>query len=298
MIWLRKSTFILVFVITALAQSGSKPLSDATALIRAGKLPAAEAATREFLQIHRESADGHYLLGYILFLQAKAKESLAEYTVGARYRTPDAHDLKVVASDYVVLGDFPDADKWFTKVVEWAPQDEQAWYDLGRTKYNENRFDDGLAALQRALQLDPADVKAEDNLGLCYSGLGKTDEAAAAFHRAIDMQRGQLQKSAEPYLNLASLLIERTRDKEALPFLEQAAALPPRDYRVHREFGKAYLHLEELDKSSAEFRRAISEAPGDATLHFMLSTVYRKLGQTTKAEAEIKQYQALKQQSP
>jgi tetratricopeptide (TPR) repeat protein len=288
------ATFTLAIAVLATAQPLISSLSDITALVQAGKIASAETAVRGYLQSHPDSPDAHYLLGYILFLQSKARESLAEYTQGARYRTPGASDLKVVASDYVVLSDFPDADKWFTKVIEWTPQDEQAWYDLGRTKYNENRFEEAVSAFQRALQLAPADVKAQDNLGLCYGALGKNDEAITAFRRAMDMQQGNGSKNSGPYLNMASLLIDINRDSEALPLLAQALAISPGDYRVHREFGKAYLHLNKLDQAAAELQQAIAQAPRDATLHFMLSKVYKKLNEPGKADAEIARYQELK----
>jgi cytochrome c-type biogenesis protein CcmH/NrfG len=43
---------------------------------------------------------------------------------------------------------YPDADKWLTKMLEWAPNDSEGWYYLGRTKYNENRFAEAIRAFQ------------------------------------------------------------------------------------------------------------------------------------------------------
>jgi tetratricopeptide (TPR) repeat protein len=238
------------------------------------------------------------MLGYVLFLQSKAKESLAEYTEGARYRVPGARDLKVVASDYVILSDFSDADKWFTKVVEWNPLDVQAWYDLGRTKYNENRFDEAIAAFKKVLQLDPANVKAEDNLGLSYGGLGNNEEAIGAYKRAIALEEKSTDKGPDknpgPYLDYGSLLIEDNRVDEALPLLAQALAISPSDFRVHRELGKGYLHLNELAKAQAELEKAIELAPRNAPLHFMLAQVYRKQGLQDKAKQETDRYAVLK----
>jgi tetratricopeptide (TPR) repeat protein len=202
-------------------------------------------------------ADGHFTAGLrSVFVQAKAKESLAEYTQGAKYRAPGARDLKVVASDYVVLGDFGDADKWFSKVVEWTPQDVQAWYDLGRTKYNENRFEEAISAFKKTLQLDPANVKAEDNLGLSYGALERSDEAIAAYQRAIALQEKSTDKNSGPYLDYGSLLIEDNRVEEALPLLTQAAAISPADFRMHRALGKAYAHLNETAKGAGGARES------------------------------------------
>ena len=107
------------------------PLAEARSLLDAGKLREAENAARGYLELHAQSGEAHFLLGYILFKEKSATASLAEYTEGAKYRKPSAADLEVVASDYVLLKDYPDADKWFSKAVEWNPQDELGWYYFG-----------------------------------------------------------------------------------------------------------------------------------------------------------------------
>ncbi|MGC2659624.1 MAG: tetratricopeptide repeat protein [Bryobacteraceae bacterium] len=280
---------------TALQDAIDDPLLTKTDLyIRLGQLPAAEHTARQYLQGHPASARGHFTLGYVLFLEKKAKQSLAEYTEGAKYDTPAPRDLKVVASDYVVLSDFADADKWFTKLLEWTPKDVQAWYDLGRTKYNENRFDEAVAAFKHSLQLDPASVKAEDNLGLALGALGRNEEAIDAFKRAIALQQNDAAKDPGPYLDYGSLLVDNGRMEDALPLLDQALAISPGDYKVHRELGKAYLHLDQLDKARDELEKATQLAPREAPLHFMLAQVYRKQGLLDQEKLEIERYTALK----
>jgi Tfp pilus assembly protein PilF len=63
---------------------------------------------------------------------------------------------------------------------------------------------------------------------------------------------------------------------------------------VHRELGKAYLHLNELEKARTELEKAIELAPQNAPLHFMLAQVYRKQGLVDKAKLETERYTALK----
>ena len=232
-------------------------------------------------------------MGYILFKAKNATASLAEYTQGAKYRTPSAPDLEVVASDYVLLKDYPDADKWFTKALEWNPQDALGWYYLGRTKYNENRFDEAVAAFQKCLTLKPQDVKAEDKLGLSYEGLNRPNEALAAYRTAIAWQSDAALKDAGPYLDLGSLLVDSGKPSEALPYLRQAAALTPGDFRMHRALGKAYAHLDRTAEARQELEKAVALAPADAPVHFMLAQLYRKLGMAAAAKRESEKYSQL-----
>src|SRR5207253_2324194 len=111
---------------------------------------------------------------------------------------------------------------------------------LGRTKYNENRFEEAVGAFQRCLELDPKNVKAEDNLGLSYEGLNRMDHAMAAYRTAIEWQADSPSKNAGPYFDLGSLLVDNDRAPEALSHLMEAAKLSPQDFRVHRQLGKTY----------------------------------------------------------
>lgn len=268
-------------------------LTEARALLDQGKVTQAESTVRGYLESQTDSADAHYLLGYILFKKQDARSSLAEYTEGAKYRKPSAAELEVVASDYVLLKDYPDADKWFTKAVEWNPRNVLGWYYLGRTKYNENRFEEAIAAFQQCLKLNPKDVKAEDNLGLSYEGLNRTEQAVAAYRTAIEWEMDSAVKNAGPFLNLGSLLVDSDRLEEGLPHLLEAARLDPGDYRTHRQLGKAYTRLNQLEKARTELERATELAPQNAPVHFMLAQVYRKQGLMDKAKIENDRYTAL-----
>jgi tetratricopeptide (TPR) repeat protein len=284
--------------LTGTHSSPDTPLAEARSLLESGKLPEAEQVTRRYLEIHKSSADGHYLLGYILFKQKDSKSSLAEYTEAARYRKPSAADLQAVAGNYVLLKDYPDADKWFTKAVEWNPKDSLGWYYLGRTKYSENRFAEAVSAFEQCLKLDPRNVKAEDNLGLSFEGLNQTDKAVAAYQTAIEWQKDAADKIPGPSLDLGSLLVDDNRANEALPYLLDAARIAPDDFRVHRQLGKAYTHLDQLDKARSELERAVELAPENAQLHFMLAQVYRKQGLMDKARIESERYAALAAANP
>lgn len=263
------------------------PLQSIRHLLDAAQFTEAEKALRSYLEKNPSSADGHFLLGYALFREHRAKESLGEFTEGAKYQRPRASDLKIVAADYVVLGDFLDADKWLTAVTEETPKDAEAWYLLGRAKYNENRFAEAVQAFQRTLSLRPNDVKAEDNLGLSYQGLNRLDEAKTAFETAISWQKDAPVKDAQPYLNLGILLTDRDQASQALPYLQQAVTLAPRNPKVREQLGRTYDLLKMPDKSEVELEHAVALAPEVSGLHFKLGQIYRRQGKQQLAQQQF-----------
>ncbi len=280
----------------ALSRQGSAPddpLREARGLAASGDLSGSERLVRHYLEIHRSSAEAHYLLGYLLFRQKNGKASLAEYTEAARYRTPTAADLEAVAGDYVLLHDYPDAARWFAKAVEWDPTNFRARYFLARALYNENRFDEAVRAFDECLKLDPKSVKAKDNQGLAYEGLGRDEEAETAYRTAIAWQSNAASKNSGPYVDLGALLVNAGRPGEAVPLLEEAIRIDPLLVAAHRELGKAYSHLDEFEKAQAELERTVALAPDAAGPHYLLAQVYRRRGFADKARAETEKYRAL-----
>ena len=300
------------------ASKETDPLfAEAKSLVDKGLASEAERALRQYLDKHKDSADSHFLLGYILFREiqesagikagtvaetysekaadgsdtsmreAKAKASLAEYTEGAKYHAPSSFDLKIVALDYVLLGDYVNADKWLARSLEWNPQDIDGWYYLGRARYNENKFAAAVDAFLQCLKLSPGNVKAEDNLGLAYAGLGRNEEATAAYQQAMVWQSQSVLKNAGPYIDLGSLLLDENRPEEAVPYVLQAIEIAPRESRAHELLGKAYTRLDKLPEAQAELEKAIELSPQTPNLHCMLAPVYRKQGLAEKAKIEF-----------
>jgi Flp pilus assembly protein TadD len=311
---------------TGSAETSKKPdalLTGARLSADTGKAGEAEHAVHQYLEKNKNSAEGHFLLGYILFREiqesagirsgtvaaaypekitdgadtsvrdSKARASLAEYTEGAKYHDPSALDLKIVALDYVLLGDYMDADHWLTRSLEWNPKDSESWYYLGRTKYNENRFAEAIGAFEKCLQLDPKNVKAEDNLGLSYAGLGRNEEAAAAYQNAIAWQSHLLVKNSGPYINLGSLLLDANRQAEAISNLHQAIEISPRDFKAHELLARAYSHSDQLQNAQDEMEKAVELSPKSGPLHCMLAQIYKKEGMSERAKPEFERCASL-----
>jgi tetratricopeptide (TPR) repeat protein len=270
----------------ACAQGAEDLLAQARAALASSRFADAQSYLESAIKSAPDSPDAHFLLGYTLFRLHKPADSLAAYTRGAQFRRPSPADLKVVASDYVLLNDLTDADKWFTEVVAAQPDDADTWYLLGRTKYNENNFAGARSCLERSLALRPRNVEAENNLGLVFKELDQGDQAAAAFQQAIDWQ-GDHPTDAQPFFNLGSMKAEQGSSAIALASLQRAATLAPGNPSIQEKLGDVQLALHNLPAAQRAFEQAITLAPTIAPLHFKLGQVYRRLGQTDLAQKEF-----------
>jgi tetratricopeptide (TPR) repeat protein len=300
-------------------------LIEAKYLLQKGLVTQAEKATRQFLRQHSDSADGHYLLGHVLFEEvrekyvgeeqkqgenfrysdtvdaqliairdAKARESLAELSAGARYRAPDASDLKIVGLNYLLLKDLPSAEKWLTASVTLNPQDTQAWFYLGRTKYSQTKYAGAIEAFAHCLKLDPENTSAEYNVALSYEGLNQPDEAIQAYQNAIVWEARSEVKSADPFIGLARFYLHQNQPEKAVTYLEQAVAAFPQLSLAHEELGKAYSVLHRLPEAQEQLEKAVQFAPQKASLWCQLGQVYQQEKMTAKAQAEFERCSALR----
>jgi Tfp pilus assembly protein PilF len=278
---------------TPQAEAVASSLEGIQKRIDAGEFRQAASDLDSFLKRNQDSAKAHAMLAYCMLRMDDPKGSLAEYTRSATLARPNSTDLQNVAKDYALLNDLPDADHWMTLAVKMDPKNAEAWYGLGRIRYTQQRFQDAADCFERALVLDPRSVKAENNLGLSYEGLNRTDEATSAYRNAIKWQKDSPRPSEQPLLNLGIVLLHQGKLPEAEELLTQAAAIAPRDANIREQLGHLYLQTNELPKAQAQFEQAIALNPKNPALHFLLGRVYRAEGQDEKAKAEFARSEAL-----
>jgi tetratricopeptide (TPR) repeat protein len=305
------------------ASQSDPELTKAKSLFEGGKFSEAEAATRQFLKAHADSAEAHFLLGQILFQElhdryaaeaeegeaftntgtltgelaklrdAKARESITELSEGAKYGTPSAFDLKILAMDYVLLRDNSLAAKYLTLALKSEPKDPQGWFYLGRIFYSQDEFAGAIVAFENCLKLEPRNAVTEYNVGLSYEGLKQNEEAIQAYETAIEWQGQNGVKSSKAFTSLARIYLDENQPEKALPYLQQAVAAFPEVALAHEELGRVYSALNQLPEAQKELEKAVSLEPEAASVHLMLGQVYRKRGMADKAKSEFQKAQEL-----
>ena len=251
---------------------------------------AADPILRRYLVSNPRSAPALYLLGYVLQRENKPRESLAIFTQAAAIAPPLAEDLRLVAMDYVLLNDYPDAIHWLDRALAADPNNAEAWYALGRSHMEQGDFVAAERDLRRTLALTPANPKALNNLGLSLEAQNRPDEALTAYTAAIAAQsKPDAHPTEQPLLNLGTLLNTRTRSAEAIKPLQAAIALTPGCARCHEELARALQATHQDAPALHEMEQAVSLDPQNPRLHYQLGQIYRRLGLSAKADVELKE---------
>ncbi len=268
-------------------------LLEARRLSNLGRYAAAEAVVRQYLKGEPQSAPALYLLGRLQQLQNRPKESLETFTAAAALSRPTGEDLRVVALDYVLLEDYPDALVWSARAVGMEPGNGEAWYDLGREQMHEGRFVEAMDALQRSLAARPGNAKALDNLGICLENQNRPDEALAAYAAAVKATSAAVVPLAQPYIDEGKLLVTRNAFAEAAGVLQRATELAPKDAAAFTALATARTGLGQTAQARAAMERAVALDPGNPRLHYQLARIYRTAGEAALADREFKQSAAL-----
>ena len=259
----------------------------AKAFVHLEKFADADRSLRVYLGEQPSSPEALYLLGYVLHRENRPAESLEVYTKAAALQPPSGDDLKIVGLNYVLLNDYSDATRWLEKAVESDAKNEEGWYFLGRAYYTQGRIGEAGAAFQKALQLNPNDAKAENNLGLVLEAEARTSEAIEAYRLSIAWQQNSGHVSEQPYLNLGSVLLEQKRNEEALSPLEQAVKLAGANPACHLKLGIVYMRLSKPAQAQEELEAAVRLDAENAAAHFQLGKLFKQMHAMERAQKEF-----------
>ncbi|MGH9454891.1 MAG: tetratricopeptide repeat protein [Terriglobia bacterium] len=233
-------------------------------------------------------------LGGIYFLNGDYLESAVAMKKAEPLAPLNNPDRFTLAMAYVVLNHSDWAQPEIERLTRSDPRNALYFYWLSRINYNQNHFDQGIAAGQKAIQLDSRFTRAYDNLGLCYEALGDYNLAIQAYGQAITLNRKNEPPSPWPPLDLGALLVKLNKPAEARSYLLEALRDDPRFPEAHFRLG-LLLQLEGKNQDAIEqFKKAAALNPSYAEPHYALGRSYERLGNTEQARAEFSLFEKLK----
>ena len=144
---------------------------------------------------------------------------------------------------------------------------------------------------RQATALEPASAAPWIVAARLYYAIGDRENFRAAAEKAfaLDPQSGQ----ACYYYGLW-LLEQAGKPADGAHYIQKSIVLYPRFGEGLRTWGRILAEQERWEEAARNFEQALALEPADAQALFLLSRVYRKLGQEDKAERALSRYRALK----
>ncbi|MGI9074595.1 MAG: tetratricopeptide repeat protein [Bryobacteraceae bacterium] len=218
---------------------------------------------------------------------AEAKQIAEEIL---RSEPANATALEIKGNAEYLLGDVSTAIGTFIGLLDQHPENQEAPYMLGRIYYQESMVDEATGQFQRVLKINPRSYKAYDNLGLCYEAKGDNELALRYFLTAIKLVENDHPEYDSAYANLADLLLKTGDAQKAFDAASKATKRNAYSARNFYLGAKALEQLGKFDLSLNWLQRSIALDPNYPEPQYLLSRVYRQLGQKEKAEEARKKF--------
>jgi tetratricopeptide (TPR) repeat protein len=223
------------------------------ALLEAGRLPEAVATLQKALAKHPDDPDLLYYYGRASGLVSKQvfDELEARFPDSAR-----AHQM--MAQDYSVLRDLPNAEKEFLEALRLRPQTADLHLELGELYARAQQWDKAEEQFRLETELQPGSPEAAYRLGEALVQLGKFHDARLELVRSDQLRQDM---------------------PETLYLLGKAASLDGDDALAE----KSWIHVLKLEKDTSLAAQA----------HFGLAGLYRKQGKSAEASREMESFHRL-----
>ena len=171
-------------------------------------------------------------------------------------------------------------------------RDPSKYLDLGRAHFNAGHNEKAVAALQRALGLNPLSFNNHYYAGRLYSSNRQTDLASAAFLRVIQLSSGHIRGTElsgnrdnlhEAYKRLTHAYEQTGFRADAFKAAEKALEIKPEAERFYK-LGLFYYVDGKFSNAITSYRMAIQLDPANSGLYIELGTALRAQGLLTEAE--------------
>lgn len=133
-------------------------------------------------------------------------------------------------------------------------------FNVAAEMMEKQQFAPAVPAWRQAVEANPDDPRAHNNLGVALAGTGKTQEALAEYRRALELN----DQSSQTHNNLGSALAEEGRLDEALAQFEKAVELNPDNGRAHSNLGGALSVKGRAEEALEHLRKGVELEPAFA----------------------------------
>src|SRR5258708_3985369 len=179
---------------------------------------------------------------------------------------------------YVARGDLAFAAQEYEKALELDPQNLKALENLGNY-YSAINNKKALEYYKRYPEIEPHDAEIYFQMGFLHQKNGDTPGAIAAFQKSIDFD---LQQVAS-HLALAELYEMKKSTAAAIDQYQQCVKLDPRNPAFYARLGHIYYDTKQWDDAATQFQKAHALEPQDATNHYYLARIAEEHGHWPEA---------------
>jgi tetratricopeptide (TPR) repeat protein len=155
-------------------------------------------------------------------------------------------------------GDLVKSEAAFEVALRVDPMHMKSLVNLSRVLIEQKRYDDAIAKLTIAGEVDVESASVQRLMARAYSAKGETDQAIDAYRRAIAIDGSD----AWSMNNLGLLYLEQGFVEDALPYLAKAVMMKENVAAFHNNLGMALEHQGRFVAAATAYQGALTADPG------------------------------------
>ncbi|KAL3804396.1 hypothetical protein HJC23_011324 [Cyclotella cryptica] len=239
----------------------------------------AERALVKMQQLEPHRMKGLDVLSTALWHLKKEVElsDLAQKAVDFDRMAPEA--WFVVGNCFSFQKEHDTAITFFHRSIQLDPTYTYAHTLCGHEYMSNEDFDKAISCYRDAIRVDSRHYNAWYGLGAIYFRQEKFDLAEYHFQRALEIN----QQSSVLHCHLGMAQHHNGKTFDALETLAGAFLLDPRNPQAHYQRATIFMSLDRPQEALLELEKVRSAAPREASVHFNMGKVLKRLGQPEKA---------------
>lgn len=171
---------------------------------------------------------------------------LATLEQGFKLYKDDPWFLQNIINHYIYSDKIEEASQYLDAAIAQAPNVAEYYYVKGNVEERLNNMDDARKAFEKALELQP-------NMASAYAGIGRL-----VFNQAVEILRAADTIRDNKAYNLQ---VDKANGvfKQALPYMEKAVELDPKDTDFKQALKMLYYRLKDVGDYSAKYEQIVKE---------------------------------------
>jgi predicted O-linked N-acetylglucosamine transferase (SPINDLY family) len=218
-----------------------------------------------------------------------SRNSVGEWGRGDALASQQINPTKIqqqirLGIQYHQSGQLQAAEACYQQVLQWQPNDADAWHLLGVIAYQKQQYLTAIELIQRAIKQNSGDAGFYNHLGLAFQGQGNLAAAVQSYQPALQLNP----EASEAHLNLGNVLQDQGNLAAAIESYQHAINLNPNLPEAHNNLGNVLKEQRKLEAAIASYQRALELKPDYTNAHYNLGLALQDKGEL---EAAIASYQ-------
>jgi tetratricopeptide (TPR) repeat protein len=238
--------------------------------------------------------NSRFLLGNALLQLQRREDALRHWRAALQLQPGNVRLLQVMAVEYnngLYFGEACDAG---ARAIQASSQPPVEAYLIAIKACLDAQAPEAFELAREAAARFPASARANFEYGYQLQRNGRHEEALPLLERAIQLDPAY----EEPHFFLGELLMLEDRWEEAAARFRRALTLRPDYIPACVALGKALLAGERVEEAERELTACAARQPEHPQPHLLLSQIYFRLGDQTRAQAEKALSLRLRRQNP